>query len=274
MSFLTRRCSVVVGACVAILCVEYASAATIVTHSGNTDPTTESPAWALSAGGAGTAGSGVTHLGEPAWKMTDPAGGNDWAYYRYSPTLADFSDPTGWTVEWRMAAENLETLAGGDDEAAIHIRDGFHIMTFTLRVNGTGAGDGATLTQRFGNTSLKGDIPTIGSRATGFHTFALDYDGTPGGGGLYRLFYDNTLVTDSSNTPGLPGTLSNAAPVLQWGGLGGKTGHAQNVDSYWNFVQLRTGTYIVPEPGSLVMISMGSIGLAVCARRRWKKCSK
>lgn len=227
-----------------------AMGAVVVSHSGTTDPTTESPAWTLSADGTSTGGSGVTHLGEPAWKMTDLSNDATTAKYIYSGiTAAAFTDPGGWTATWRMAGENLKLL-NGDDEATMRISDGFLHMAFTLKANGTGAGDGATLTQRFGNTALKSDIPTIGSRATGFHTFALNYDGTPGGAGVYSLYYDNALVTSGTAGSGVVGGVAaGGAVTFGWGGYGGNNNELIDVNSYWNSVKLET----IPEPSGLAL---------------------
>ncbi len=267
MSYLARRSGAALAASAVLMFATCASATTIISHSGSTDPATESPAWTLSVAGTGTAGSGVTHLGEPAWKMTDPAGGSNGARWAYFPTT-EWGAVGGWSVKWRMAGGNLKDSTG-DDEAVMQINDGQYGFTFTLKVNGTGAGDGATLRQRLGGgADLVTNIPTIASRATGFHDFELKYN--PSGGGVYSLFYDSNFVTDSNATSALKGTNTTTLSRIRWGGMDGNGNDDRDVDSYWSSVSFET----VPEPGSFIMIGIGSIGLAVCGRRCWKKGSK
>jgi hypothetical protein len=247
MKFTARKSGSVVATCAALLVAGQAWGAAIVQHSGNTDPTTEG--WTLSAAGTGGAGSGTTHLGEPAWKMTDPIGDSNGArYFGTTITSASFDDPAGWEVKWRMAGDNLKDSTG-DDEAVMQINDGTYGFTFTLKVNGAGAGDGATLRQRIGGIDLITNIPTIASRATGFHDFKFDYNPA---GDLYRLFYDGNFVTDSNLTPGLKGTNTSSLARVRWGGMDGNNNDARDVDSYWNSVEFNS----VPEPSSIVMCAM------------------
>jgi len=241
----------ILAACGALmLTAVQAMGAVVISHSGSNDPTTESPAWALSAGGTGVAGTGVTHLSEATWKTTDPVGGGSWSMYTAALTAADFDDPTGWTFEWRMAAQNLKT--SGSDEASIRVIDGTYWIQLHLFANGAGAGDNATLRHSSG-TALKSDIATIASRETGYHTYALDFDPNTN---VYRVFVDGSFVTDSSLTPSLL-SLSNTSTSIQWGGRGGDEGDPRDVDSFWSSVVLRTGT--VPEPSGLALLFAAAV---------------
>jgi hypothetical protein len=264
-----QNITLIASACLTLLVIigSNARAATIITHTGNANPSFETPEWTPAPTDGGGQGSGVVHLGEPAWKLTDGIGDHGEKYGYDDIAAADFADPSGWTVEWRMAGANLKTLAG-DDEAGLQVRDGYRVMSFLLEVNGAGDNDGAALTQRFGAAVLKTDIPTISSRATGFHTFALDYDGTPGGAGLYRLFYDNTLLTDSVTTPAMIGA-ANSSYLLRWGGFGGNTADERVVESYWSSVVFRTGTVVpVPEPNGAALLVLGTAVAGACKLRR------
>ena len=130
------KTSLIAGAIVSLLVIggSNAGAAVIISHTGNANPNFETPEWTPIPTDGGGQGNGVVHLGEPAWRLTDGLGDHGEKYGYDDIAAADFADPSGWTVEWRMAGANLKTLAG-DDEIAVQVRDGYRIMSFTLEVN-------------------------------------------------------------------------------------------------------------------------------------------
>ncbi len=241
------------------------TAATIYEHVGGTDP--DSEGWLLSAlGENSTAGSAVTHLGENAWKMTDMInnpGTHSSNYVSFGLTAADFDDPTGWTLSWRVAFGNLKVAV--DDEAGIRFQDGHIDLNYVYAANGTTAGAGAKMVNRLTGVTLIGSIPTIASRATGFNDFALDFNP---GSGVYSLYMNGSFVTNTTLTPGLVGGSSPNSEV-RWGGLGGGGDDIRNVDSYWASVKLATGTVPVPEPTSISLIAVGICG--VIALKCWRR---
>ena len=126
-----------------------------------------------------------------------------------------------------------------------------------------GAGDGETLGQRYGATPLKTDIPTIGSRATDFTPSRLDYDGTAGGAGLYRLFFDNAPA--SRIAPRRPDWLAYPSVTIRCDGA--VLAATPRTNGLWKAIgaalsfALEPLSPVFPEPCGTLLVVLG-IGLA------------
>jgi hypothetical protein len=91
----SRYPHVCLGLALVILLPAIVSAA-IVTHEGDADPTTESPAWAK---GGTLNGSPVNDGGTKAWKTQDSD--TNYVSYRFTIPESTFNDPAGWTYRVR-----------------------------------------------------------------------------------------------------------------------------------------------------------------------------
>ena len=94
-------------------------------------------------------------------------------------------------------------------------------------------------------------------RTIGYHDYEYRFDPNTG---VYSLFFDGALVTDSNATPSLVGG-GHSATQLRFGGFGGSSGDTGDVTGYWNLVELAN----IPEPTSLAILILGAM---LCGKRR------
>ena len=230
---MSKKVMLVLSACLCLMTLQ-ASAAVIISHNGSQNPD-PNEGFTNVVNGTGYPGVPVTHLGEEAWKVTSPQGGANGSTYQATIPGAVFTDPTGWTTSWRMAAEDLK--ADYSDEAKVNIPGSKRLVVRYYWVD-AGASSKCVWELRDVGAPDGGwhyyDVPQNADRSFAFHDFALHFDPSTGENNVYL----DTSLIDTFTAQG-----TQPSDQLHWGGAGGNDFDARDVHSYWSLVMLETGPY-------------------------------
>ena len=195
----------------------------VVTHSDDTDPTTEGWSFLAGAGASPTVGA-VSDTGFDAWLVDDNASAlGDFGWYQFAPTTSQINqgNSLGWTLRARLRVVDIPDTPGGSP--GVSYRDG---ATGWQMHFGTEA-DGDPIVELLGG----GGSFTIQGTGGGYHLYELVYDPNAGSA---DLFVNGSEVL--SNYTGFV----NSDELVLWGGFSSfDVGQAN-----YNLVQFVT----VPEP--------------------------
>ena len=165
----------------------------------------------------------------------------------------------------------------GTNPTIFYVQDGGASQRLFFRLNQTTAGAAVQLiynNQTSGTTFLTSSSRTLLTPDEWYHVAATydDQGSATAGDSVVNLY----LTPFSSETPVLVGSFSGLADVkdlngsselLEIGGSGGNNGLSGNLDEvrYSNVVRDSFNLNVIPEPGSLALMSLGAL---LCIRRR------
>jgi hypothetical protein len=226
----------------------FAHAATIISHTGSADPTTESPAWGV--GGAGTFGPGGTDT-KPYWDVSTTFAGDSTAEAYYYCTLTPGDVSGNWLAEATVKVPTLTSGDWGPSDAYLNLYVGTSWYFIGLSDAGLyqSTGGGGYTNQLYGFTP---DTST-------YYTMSMKQTGTG-----VDVYVDG-IMRASNITPRAGANYGN---LLYWGDGGPNSQMAGR--SQWNSVVFDTNAAPTPEPGTLVLLATGLIGLLCYAWRRRK----
>jgi hypothetical protein len=241
--------------CLGFFCVRAACFADqiVFQHSGANDPTTEG--WA-----AGTPPSAVPGVGGPvindqntgidAWSVSFPSGGF-LGYYKYSPSTQELNDAFtyGWTFTVNMRFAVLPNQ---------------EFFYFNVDLPKTSRG-GSTADYGFIFFSDNGNLDLLQENTT--NTIQIQ---NPTAYHLYQLKFDpisksaDLLIDGNLTETNLP---TGGSGNTDWGGGVGEFGNSGPDAGQANFNLVQFD--IVPEPSTLALLALGSLGLLV--RRKFAR---
>lgn len=237
-------------------------AGVIYQHSGANDPTTEG--W-LAPLNSGIVSSVVNDLGTgiDAWQVAKTDSGKATLYGGLLTSVdAAAARNDGWTLhsEERLIGHFFDASQGSP--SVFGWSDTTLDKVFAVSLYSNNAGD--VIAKLEGNSNNASILITLNGLGLGYHDYSLDYDATSG---LATFSVDGAIKAsgyDGSN---------NALPfdVVAFGtGDNGSVGGAANYHS----VSFAIKTAAVPEPSSLVLTAIGSLGLMAMTIYRRRPLSR
>ena len=236
--------------------------ATIITHSGATDPTTEG--WVPDVGGIALPVGGVINdlgLGLDAWKVDDntTATGTNAAYNGASALttahLVDMADPLkGWVMSGNIRVDDL--VANGYNETPngapsfqVDLSYTEHSEYYNMNLGSDSSGNPIVNLQTYvGGVLTK--TPNVTITGSGYHLYEVVSKGNE-----IDLFVDGVeVISDVDSSAG------GSSPRLWWGAASSPGIGA----GYFNTVE----AYTIPEPSTLTLVLAGLFGLLAYA---WRK---
>ena len=230
-----------------------AQAESIITHSGQTDPTTEgwSESIAYNSTTPGTvSGTGVDDGGTDAWRVE-----TDHAWLRYIRDLdqaeLDDMNSNGWeaSITMRLATTGYTPYFDSNFEVATD-------NWVTSLLFGTDASGNPQLSILDSWTAFSGAPIALPALDPGYHTYKLT---SAGDVSTVSLYVDDSFVTDLT---ALPVHYGGWEKRILWGDTERGT---VVLDAYYADVAVSS----VPEPSTLTLL-LASVGMALMACRRYR----
>ena len=199
-------------------------------------------------------GSGITVGPEPAenaWKVDDQnsAGGNGYAYLlELTPEEQAEAIAHPWALRMELRVEDVPSTVGGAVGAQVALPD-LNNRIFTLGFGTDAAGN--PIVALYNGSSFVQSAPIPGS---GYHQYTMLFDPETQ---TVDIFADGVeVLSDQFGYTYTAGTINRI--------LFGANSSADTGTGYYRFVQFQ----IVPEPSTLVLLGLGTVGLLFRCRRR------
>lgn len=213
----------------------------IIGHFGSADPTAEG--FTLLRGGTPSL-SPVMESGLDAWAINldaDDIG----AYVQYLTPQQGAGIAGSWILSVNVRIREPFILPNNGIFADLNTDAEYFALRFGAEANGDPM-------VQFHNLSY-----TLNGGGSGYHNYQLRYDAVAS---LASLWIDGT-----ERLSGLSGSPSPTSPFFRWGG-GQRSAGA--VSANWNEASLSA----IPEPSSLLLLSLGGLALAAARARMRAKC--
>lgn len=224
-----------------LLLVPRAVCAEIITHDGDTDPSTEG--WKVMTGIPGV----PSQEGEPNWRIICPPQ----TLGRW--TLAEPLGDKHFEGEWAYTVRN-KWNAGAPGQQRATVFDGLRAKSTALTWGPLGAYYYAPAT---GDTLIPDTAPD-----GLFHTMSVVM--VPDLGDAMQFFHDGQLV--ATLPPEEQNDINPGTFLLYWGdGNGGPA----STDIQWSYVEF--GNEIVPEPATMWLALIGLLAMGVGLAWRWRR---
>lgn len=219
-----------------------AAQASVVTHQGNTAPSTEG--WVLN-GNNPAINLGGTEGGTDFWELKGSGSPASTAFYSYNTSGEDLS--AGWTLESTFRSVYSSTAAFG---VSVAFEDGQNRWSISLLADSpTAASNGAYYMDSGLNM-----VQIASFDAHQYRDYRMTYDPTgDSGNGAVTIWIDEDEITTLARSD----VYSTTSNRVFWGAATSSGQHGR-----YNLVDLA----VVPEPGSLSLLGLS--GLAMLRRRR------
>lgn len=216
----------------------------IVSHSGQTDPTTEG--WTSTGALNGNA---INDGGVDAWQMNDTSGSDSVSYERLltAPELSDVA-AKGWSLDANYKVEYTSHDTGIDFEYGGAVGSGFSYL-FSPGLSG---GDQSFVLNGTSSLGGSGSRYTLTGSGLSFQHYKIVYDPLAAAASIYV----NDALAVTGWTPGV----YNDPGLSIWTGSW-KTGDIR-------IASLAFSSTEIPEPGTLMLLTTGLLGLLAYA---WRK---